>query len=169
MICKYLFLGDPESWKNAAGFFWPTTELSISQLEGRMCIVGTLFPTKRNRASASGPCLSQEIGSDWLWREVGSAGAARGRCFLPGEVGTDADPRGAWGTASDSFTALHQPDLVATSVGLHGRVIPGAEVEVSLVLGCALQGGPQLGSLGSVISCLSITTKLPGDTEQVVD
>ena len=66
MICKYLFLGDPESWKNAAGFFWPTTELSISQLEGCMCIVGTLFPTKRNRASASGPCLSQEIGSDWL-------------------------------------------------------------------------------------------------------
>jgi len=39
MICKNLFLGDPESWKNAAGFFWPTTELSISQLEGCMCIL----------------------------------------------------------------------------------------------------------------------------------
>lgn len=37
---------------------------------------------------------------------------------------------------------LHKPDLITTSIGLHGRVIPGAVVDVTLVGGwCALQGG----------------------------
>lgn len=51
-----------------------------------------------------------------------------GRCFLPGEVGTDADALELGVQPMTPFTALHQPDLVATSVGLHGRVIPSAEV-----------------------------------------
>lgn len=42
--------------------------------------------------------------------------------------------------ASDS--CLHKPDLITTSIGLHGRVISGAVVDIALVGGwCALQGG----------------------------
>lgn len=66
-------------------------------------------------------------------------------------------PRGAG-------SRLHQPDLVATSVGLHGRVISSAEVDVTPVGGCALQGGAQLGGLGYVVGFLGIPPKLPVGT-----
>lgn len=65
---------------------------------------------------------------------------------------------------SVSHSGLHKPDLIATSVRLHGRVISSAEVDVTPVGGCALQGGAQLGGVSYVVSFLGITTKLPENT-----
>ena len=98
-------------------------------------------------------------GSWFCWSSTGALLPPRGGGHKCRHLGSS-------GSANDSFTALYQPDLIATSVGLHGRVIPGAEVEVRLVRDCALQGRAQLGSLGSVVGCLGIAAKLPGDTEQ---
>lgn len=39
---------------------------------------------------------------------------------------------------SARYSCFHQPDLIATSVGLHGRVIPSAEVDVTPASGRAL-------------------------------
>lgn len=81
--------------------------------------------------------------------------------LLPPEEG-DTETRFQEVLGSVAHSCLQQPDLIAPSIGLHGRVITGAEVDVPLVGGCALQGSTQSGGLCYVVCFLGITTKLPG-------
>jgi hypothetical protein len=63
-----------------------------------------------------------------------------------------------------SHSRLHEPDLIATSIGLHGRVISSAEVDITPAGGLAFQGGTQLGGVSYVVCFLGITTELPENT-----
>lgn len=66
--------------------------------------------------------------------------------------------------SSVNNSCLHEPDLITTSIGLHGRVISGTVVNVTLVGGlCALQGGTKLGGVSDVVCFLGITTELSGN------
>lgn len=66
--------------------------------------------------------------------------------------------------SSEGDSCLHEPDLITTSIGLHGRVISGTVVNVTLVGGwCALQGGTKLGGVSDVVCFLGVTTKLSGN------
>lgn len=116
----------------------------------------------RRRESTGGICVFQKVGStgsdtgSWRrWR------CSRKPCSLPlpGGSGRRNTRPGSRTAANDS--CFHQPDLIATPVGLHGRVVPGAEVDVAPAAGRALQGGTQLGGVGYVVGFLGVTPKLP--------
>lgn len=138
----------------------------LSPLERHISIVGVLFPTMRKRASGARMYLSQNIGSDRLaMKESWLLGLPRGFCLAWRKWAqklAPPPPRKHW----LNHSCLYQPDLVATSVGLHGRVIASAEVDVTPAGGYALQGSAQLGGTSHIVSFLGVTTKLPEGTEQ---
>lgn len=110
--------------------------------------------------------MFQNTGSSGLGGQLGKLGLQGVALLPPGcpRRGTQHARPGSGGSVRDS--GLHQPDLIATPIGLHGRVIPGAEVDVTPVGGCALQGGAQLGGLSDVVGFLGITPKLPEGTRK---
>lgn len=92
--------------------------------------------------------------------DAGDAVGSRAPSLSPAEADAETHvPEGSRTAANDS--CFHQPDLIATPVGLHGRVVPGAEVDVAPAAGRALQGGTQLGGVGYVVGFLGVTPKLP--------
>lgn len=68
-----------------------------------------------------------------------------------------------------SHSCLHQPDFIATSIWLHGRVVSSAEVEVAPVGGCSLQGSTKLPGLSYIVRFLGVATELPEETRAGAD
>lgn len=132
-------------------FFWATTELSksVRRMPGLYC-----FPPREKAETEY---------ADFRKLAVKGSGGRLVKLLLPrGSARRNTSRR----SRSEHSSCFHQPDLVAASVGLHGRVVPSAEVEVTPAGGCALQGAPQLSGVRDVVGLLGITAELAGGEER---